>query len=71
MSKDDIIRIIETVLQRPVCEYDRFDELGADILDELFVKNQIEEKFNCLLPEDNLWQKYPVVGDFAEMVLLL
>ncbi len=71
MSKDDIIRIIESVLRRPISEYDRFDELGADVLDELFVKNRIEEEFNCLLLEDNLWQKYPVVGDFAEMVLLL
>lgn len=48
---------------------DLFSELTIDDIDFIYVRMAIEIKLGIIICEDNLFNKYPTVGEFVDMVM--
>ena len=72
MDKEKIKSILAKELYaESLQDNDLFSDMAVDELDELYVKLAIEIKLGIIIYEDDVFEKYPTVGEFVDMVVSL
>ena len=72
MDREEIKSILAKELYaESLQDNDLFSEMVIDESDEIYVRMALEIKLGIIIHEDNVFEKYPTVGEFVDMVMSL
>lgn len=72
MDREEIKRILaEELYAESLQDNDLFSQMVIDDIDEIYVKMALEIKLGIIIDEENIFKKYPTVGEFVDMVMSL